>query len=136
IASGLTVVSLIAASFGFIIADAIAGFIIAGIIVSIGIVAIKESSYMLIDACDNDCIIQGDLIRRITKNINEIKEAHLIRLRRTGPVLQGELEIIVPGDMTISRLYEIKEQIISEAKHKIPELDRLSIVAHPDDIKK
>lgn len=136
IASGLTVVALIAASFGFIIADAIAGFIIAGIIVSIGIVAIKESSYMLIDACDNDCIIQGDLIRRITKNIDEIEEAHLLRLRRTGPVIQGELEIILPGDMTISRLYEIKGQIISEAKQKIPELDRLSIVAHPEDIKK
>ena len=135
IASGLTVVALIAASFGFIIADAIAGFIIAGIIVSIGIVAIKESSYMLVDACDNDCIIQGDLIRRITRNIAEIEEAHLIRLRRTGPVLQGELEIIVPGNMNISRLYEIRQQIITEAKQKIPKLDRLSIVAHPKHVK-
>lgn len=135
VASGLTVVALIVASFGFIIADAIAGFIIAGIIVSIGIIAIKESSYMLIDACDTDCIIQGDLIKRITRNIDEIKEAHLLRLRRSGPVLQGELEIIVPGDMTISRLYEIKEQILREAKEKIPDLDRLSIVSHPNHVK-
>ena len=135
IASGLTVVALIAASFGFLIADAIAGFIIAGIIVSIGAVAIKESSLMLIDACDNDCILHGDLIRRVTRNIDEIQEAHLIRLRRTGPVLQGELEIIVPGDMTITRLYEIRQQIITEAKEKIPELDRLSIIAHPKQVK-
>lgn len=131
VASGLTVIALIAASFGFLIADAIAGFLIAGIIVSIGIVAIKESSYMLLDACDNDCIIQGDLIRRVTRNINEIEEAHLIRLRRSGPVIQGELEIYVPGDMTISRFYEIRQQIISDAKQKIPELDRLIIIAHP-----
>ena len=131
IASGLTVVALIAASFGFLIADAIAGFIIAGIIVSIGIVAIKESSYMLIDACDNDCIIRGDLIRRVTRNIDEIDEAHLVRLRRSGPVIQGELEIYVPGEMPISRFYEIRKQIISDAKQKIPELDRLTIIAHP-----
>lgn len=136
VASGLTVVALIASSFGFLLADAIAGFIIAGIIVSIGIVAIKESSYMLVDACDNDCIIQGDLIRRITKNIDEIKDAHLLRLRRAGPVLQGELEIIVPSDMTIKRFAEIRDQIISEAKQKIPKLDRLTIIAHPDDIDK
>lgn len=135
VASGLTVVALIAASAGFLIADAIAGFIIAGIIVSIGLVAIKESSYMLVDACDKDCIIQGDLIRRITQNIDEIKEAHLIRLRRSGPVIMGELEIFVPGDMTISRFYEIREQIISKAKEKIPELDRLSVIAHPYNIK-
>jgi cation diffusion facilitator family transporter len=136
VASGLTVIALIAASFGFIIADAIAGFIIAGIIVSIGLVAIKESSYMLVDACDNDCIIRGDLIRRITRNIDEIEEAHLLRLRRSGPVIQGELEIFVHGDMTITRFYEIRKQIISEAKEKIPELDRLSIIAHPDHVKK
>ncbi len=135
VASGLTVIALIAASFGFLIADAIAGFLIAGIIVSIGIVAIKESSYMLLDACDNDCIIQGDLIRRVTRNINEIEEAHLIRLRRSGPVIQGELEIYVPGDMTISRFYEIRQQIISDAKQKIPELDRLIIIAHPKQTK-
>lgn len=135
IASGLTVVALIAASYGFTIADALAGFVIAGIIVSIGIVAIKESSLMLIDACDNDCIIQGDLIKRVTRNIDEIEEAHLLRLRRSGPVIQGELEIIVPGDMSITRLYEIREQIITKAKEKIPELDRLSVVAHPAHIK-
>lgn len=135
IASGLTVVALLAASYGFTIADALAGFLIAGIIVSIGVVAIKESSLMLIDACDNDCIIQGDLIKRVTRNIDEIEEAHLLRLRRSGPVIQGELEIIVPGDMSITRLYEIREQIITKAKEKIPELDRLSVVAHPAHIK-
>jgi cation diffusion facilitator family transporter len=134
VASGLTVVALIASSFGFLLADAIAGFIIAGIIVSIGIVALKESSLMLVDACDNDCIIQGDLIRRITRNIDEIKDAHLVRLRRAGPVIQGELEIIVPGDMSIKRYAEIRSQIISEAKEKIPKLDHLTIIAHPDDI--
>ncbi len=126
VASGLTVVALIAASFGFIIA---------GIIVSIGLVAIKESSYMLVDACDNDCILQEDLIRRMTRNIDEIEEAHLVRLRRAGPVIQGELEIIVPGDMTITRLYEIRKQIIAEAKEKIPKLDRLSVIAHPQQMK-
>ncbi|MFO8077805.1 MAG: cation diffusion facilitator family transporter [Thermoplasmatota archaeon] len=135
VASGLTVVALIAASFGFIIADAIAGFIIAGIIVSIGLVAIKESSYMLMDACDNDCILQEDLIRRMIRNIDEIEDAHLVRLRRAGPVIQGELEIIVPGDMTITRFYEIRKQIIAEAEEKIPTLDRLSVIVHPHHIK-
>ena len=134
VASGLTVVALIASSFGFLIADAIAGFIIAGIIVTIGLVAIKESSYMLIDACDNDCILQGELIRRITKDITEIRDAKLIRLRRSGPVLQGVVEIIVPGDMTIKRFHEIQKQITDDAKKRIPELDRLSITVYPDSV--
>ena len=56
IASSLTVIALILSSQGIFIADGIAGFIIAGIIVTIGFAAIKESSYMLIDACKGECI--------------------------------------------------------------------------------
>ena len=55
-ASGLTVVALIFDYYGYFIADAIVGFIIAGIIVTIGFTAIKEASYMLVDACDMECI--------------------------------------------------------------------------------
>ncbi len=133
VASGLTVVALILSYYGFTSADAIVGFIIAGIIVSIGFIAIKESSYMLVDACDNDCILQGDLIRRITRDIKEIKEAHLVRLRRTGPYLQGEIEIKVPTNMSMERFFDIREQITNDAKKRIPELHHLTIIAQPDE---
>lgn len=132
VASGLTVVALFLSMLGFVIADAIVGIIIAGIIVSIGFIAIKESSYMLVDACDNDCILQGELIKQITKDIDDIIDAKFLRLRRSGPVLQGVVEIIVSPDMTIQRFYEIQKQIIADAKERIPELDRLSITVHPD----
>jgi cation diffusion facilitator family transporter len=132
VASGLTVVALILSYAGFASADAIVGFIIAGIIVSIGFIAIKESSYMLVDACDKDCVLQGDLIKRITRNIKEIKEAHLVRLRRTGPYLQGEIEIKVNSDMSMERFFQIREQITADAKNRIPELHHLTVIAQPD----
>ena len=61
-ASGLTVVALILSSYGYIAADAIAGFIIAAIIVTIGFASIKEASYMLVDACDKECIDRSYVI--------------------------------------------------------------------------
>jgi cation diffusion facilitator family transporter len=134
LASALTVVALLLSSAGFLLADGIVGFIIAGVIVSVGFIAIKESSYMLVDACDNDCILRGDLIREITKSIDEIEDAHLLRLRRTGPVLQGELEIIVHKDMTMEQLHHIRKRILGEVQEKIPEIQRLSIVANPKDV--
>ena len=66
-ASGLAVIALILASMGFLIADAIVGFIIAGIIVTIGFSAIKESSYMLVDACDKECIDRTYSIKKIAE---------------------------------------------------------------------
>ncbi len=132
VTSGLTVVSLIVSSYGFPIADALVGFITAGAIVGIGITAIKKSSFMLIDACDKTCLLQTEIIKHLTKDVIDVKDAHLVRLRRSGPVLFGELEIIVPPDMSVERLHQIRQQIMEKARNEIPELERLTITAIPD----
>ncbi len=130
--SFLTVAALILGFYGFLLADAIIGFIIAGIIVTIGFAAIKESSYMLIDACDGDCVAYGLLIKNLAERINGVNSARLIRLRRAGPVIQGELEITVSGEMSVQELYDIKKKIIHISKEKIPELERLTISSVPE----
>jgi len=127
VASGLTVVALILASMGFLIADAIVGFIIAGIIVTIGFAAIKESTYMLVDACDMECIDRSDAIKKIAEEVENVEYAHLIRLRKSGPVYQGEIEIKVPCDMTIKDFNKVKNKIIKKVKSVFPEVERLTI---------
>jgi cation diffusion facilitator family transporter len=134
--SFLTVLALVISSFGLYQADAIIGFIIAGIIVTIGFAAIKEAGYMLVDACDGDCLMYGLLIKTYAERVKGVKEAKVVRLRRTGPVIQGELEIAVPGDMPVSDLYKIQTEIIQRASEKISELERLTVTAIPIEKKK
>ncbi len=134
--SFLTVIALIVSSFGFSQADAIIGFIISGIIVTIGFAAIKEAGYMLVDACDGDCLMYGLLIKTYAERVEGVKEAKVVRLRRTGPVIQGELEIAVEGDMPVSELYKIQMEIIKRASEKITELERLTVTAIPLEKKK
>jgi cation diffusion facilitator family transporter len=131
VASGLTVVALIFTSFGFYIADAIAGFIIAGIIVSIGFAAIKESSYTLVDACDGYCLLQGSEVKKIAEGVEGVKSAHVVRLRRSGPVAQGEIEIKVSADMSVKELDEIRKMIQQLAKERYPDIERLTVTAIP-----
>lgn len=131
VASGLTVVALIFASFGYYIADAVVGFIIAGIIVSIGFAAIKESSYTLVDACDGYCILQGSEVKKIAESVEGVKSAHVVRLRRSGPVAQGEIEIKVSGDMSVKELDEIRKKIQKLAKEKYPDIEHLTVTALP-----
>jgi cation diffusion facilitator family transporter len=130
--SSLTVVALILSSFGFYVADAIVGFIIAGIIVSIGFAAIKESSYMLVDACDGYCMLQGGEIRKIVEGVKGVKSVQVVRLRRAGPFVQGEIDIIVSPEMPVKELDKIRKKIIESAKGKYPEIDRLTVTAIPD----
>ncbi len=130
-ASLLAVVALILASYGYTLADAIVGFIIAVIILSIGFAAIKEAGYMLADACDTACVDQSMVIQNLVARIEGIKKAHLVRLRRTGPVYQGELVVLVPGEMTIAEVEEVKREIDSVLRENIPDLGNLTIIASP-----
>ena len=129
IASALTVIALILSSQGIYIADGIVGFIIAAIIVTIGFAAIKESSYMLIDACNGECIDLSTSIRQIAEEFNEINSAHVIRLRKSGPIFQGEMEVKVSATMKIKEFNIIKEKITQRIKDIFPEIERLTITA-------
>jgi cation diffusion facilitator family transporter len=128
-ASGLTVVALILASQGILIADAVVGFIIAAIIVTIGFASIKESSYMLIDACNVECIDIGTSIKQIAELVDGVNYAHIVRLRKTGPVYQGELEIEVSDEMKIKEFNEIKNIIQNKILKVFPEIERVTITA-------
>jgi divalent metal cation (Fe/Co/Zn/Cd) transporter len=86
---------------------------------------------MLVDACDGDCLMYSVLIKTYAERVPGVKAAQVVRLRRTGPVIQGELEIMVPGEMTISELDRVQTEIISIATQKITELERLTITVVP-----
>ena len=132
-ASGLTVVALVLSSQGIFIADGIVGLIIAIIIISIGFAAIKESSYILIDACDGECVDMSFSIKQIAEEVKEVKSAHIVRLRKSGPIFQGELEVEVPDDMTIKEFNRIKEKISNKIKEIFPEIERITITAKTKD---
>jgi cation diffusion facilitator family transporter len=128
-ASLLTVVALILDSQGLFIADGIVGLIIAGIIVSIGFASIKESSYMLIDACDGECIDRSASIKQIAEEHKKVNYAHIVRLRQSGPIFQGEMEIEVSEEMTIKEFNTIKSEIENKIKGIFPEIERITITA-------
>jgi cation diffusion facilitator family transporter len=135
-ASFLTVIALLVSGYGYPIADAVVGFVIAGIILSIGFATIKEASYVLVDACDTECIEQGQVMIKYINEIKGVLSAKVVRLRRTGPVLQGEIEIHVPGDMSISEVNKIRNKITSHLNKTIPDIERLTVVALPDEEQK
>jgi cation diffusion facilitator family transporter len=129
VASGLTVVALVLSSQGIYIADGIVGLIIAIIIISIGFAAIKESSYILIDACDGECIDISFSLKQIAEDVKEVKSANIVRLRKSGPIFQGEMEVEVPDELTVKEFNKIKENIRDRIRDIFPEIERVTITA-------
>ncbi len=132
-ASFLAVVALILSWAGFTIADAIIGFIIALIIVSIAFMAIREASLVLIDACDKACIDMRMVILNIANDHPKVKGARIARLRQSGPFYMGELDIEVDEDMTIKEIEKIKKELHKQLKKDIADIDRLTIIAMASD---
>ena len=63
---------------------------------------------MLVDACNGACIERGAAIKGLAEDIKGVEKAHVVRLRQSGPVFQGELEIHVSCDITVRELNKIK----------------------------
>ena len=135
-ASFLAVVALVFSARGYPVADAVAGFIIAVIILGIGVTTIKEAGYMLVDACDADCFLTRVKIQELAEGLQSVKSAHIIRLRRTGPVIQGEMEIGVPGDMNVKEANKLRLTIQDMVKGQFPDVERLTIVTVPHQMQK
>lgn len=132
-ASGLTVIALVFDYYGYYIADAVVGFIIAAVIVTIGFAAIKESSLMLVDACDGKCIDKSYVIKKIAEDIPEVELANVVRLRRSGPIHQGEIEVKVSSEMTVREFNQIKKRIKKKVQSQFPDVERLTITALEQD---
>jgi divalent metal cation (Fe/Co/Zn/Cd) transporter len=86
---------------------------------------------MIVDACDGDCLLDvwitdKDLCRACKGGFRQ-----LTSFGCHGPVIQGELEITVPGEMTVSELNRLQSGITRISTEKIPELERLTINAVP-----
>lgn len=130
-ASFLVVVALVLSARGYPIADAVAGFIIAAIIVSIGFATIKEASYVLVDACDTECFDKRQVIQMMAEEIPKVKSAHVVRLRRSGPVLQGEIEIGVLPYMSVKEAHKLRMKIKKKVQDQFPDVEWLTIAAVP-----
>ena len=130
-ASFLAVIALLLSARGYPVADAVVGFIIAVIILSIGVTTMKEASYMLVDACNSDCFITRVEIQSLAESLKPVKSAHIVRLRRTGPVIQGEIEIGVSGCMSVREADELRKTILDMVNDRFSDVERLTIVTVP-----
>src|SRR6266566_9523548 len=117
--------SVLVASFGLSQLDAVAGLVIAGYILSVAYVAIRESSFILLDAFRDPELTRE--IEKLVKSQPDVKGIRDLRLRRAGPFIVGTLEIIVDGGMTVGQAHEVATQLQNSVKDRIIGLRRLVV---------
>jgi divalent metal cation (Fe/Co/Zn/Cd) transporter len=103
----------------------IIGFFILGV----AYVAIKESSLILLDACESPEMTS--VLSNVLRTVPGVKEVASIRLRPSGPYLTGIISVIVDGDKTIADAEKIRRQIIEILPSVIDLIGEVTVIFRP-----
>lgn len=107
------------------VTDSIAGIIIAFFVFTVAYSIIKESSLILMDACQCSEILLD--IENIAKSVKNVKEVHDIRMRKLGPYLIGDMRVVVDGDMPVREADKIARQIEEQVKKEFDEVTEIKV---------
>ncbi len=115
--------------FNFTIMDGIGGIIVGVYVLTVAYVAIREASLVLLDAFH-----EPELTREIEMLVREhgkVKGITDLRLRRAGPYIVGELEVMVDGEMTVREMNHVITEVETSVKNRIGGLRSLTVQAVP-----
>lgn len=112
---------------GFEQADAIAGLVIAALIVSVLRQAASDVIARLMDAVDPAL---AERARRVLTGVDGVEGVGELRVRWIGHRLHAEAEITVDGDLPLSTAHRISEDARHRLLHDVPRLT--SAIIHTD----
>ncbi len=125
-ASFVVFASVLGASLGVYELDAVAGMIISIYIFGVAYIAFKESSLILLDACESPEMIAA--LGTALKTVEGIRDVASIKLRFSGPYLTGIISVLVDGSRTILESENLRRKLLDIVSAVIEPVGEISIV--------
>lgn len=110
--------------------DAVGGMIISVYILSIAYVAIRESSLILLDACESPEIAEE--LGSALGTIDGVRGVSSIKLRPSGPYLTAIVSVLVDESLTISRTEDIRRKLLDVLRTVVEPLGEVTVVFRAD----
>ena len=111
--------------------DAIAGIIISFFVFTMVYSIIRETSLILMDACQCSDILTD--IENIAMNVKYVKEAHSVRLRKLGSYIIGDMRVVVDSDMKVKEADKISSEIEKRVKREFDDVIEIQVHVEPDE---
>jgi len=128
--SSLVVVVAIAGSMlGMPWLDSVGVLVISLMIFRLGIGIARDSALTLMDAWLDEDLVAG--IRQAVENIRGVNRVDDIKLRKSGLVVFGEIEVEIEGEADLKRVEMLSEDIEKAVKKEVKNLEHVVINAKP-----
>ena len=95
------------------------------LILRIGLTALKNSAFALMDISPSKEIKQE--VIRVIESTSGIEEFFDLRLRKSGPFVFGETKVGIRKFVDVKRAHEIADSIEKKIKDKIPQIDSFTV---------
>jgi cation diffusion facilitator family transporter len=118
--------SVLGATLGVHELDAVAGMIISVYIFAVAYVAIKESSLILLDACESPEMTTA-LVNAL-KTVDGIQGVASIKLRLSGPYLTGIISVFVEGTRTVSETETLRRKLLEVVSAIVEPVGDIAII--------
>lgn len=118
--------SVLGATLGIHELDAIAGMVISVYIFAVAYVAIRESSLILLDACESPEMTAAlvDALR----TVEGIQGVSSIKLRLSGPNLTGIISVLVEETRTVSETESLRRRLLEVVSAVVEPVGEIAIV--------
>jgi cation diffusion facilitator family transporter len=121
--------SVLLSSIGIQHADAIGGMLVAGYVLTVAYVTIRESSLVLLDEFHEPELSKE--IESVIRSNRHVKGIRDFRLRRAGPFIVGALEVEVDGNIPLNQAHEVATQLETSVRSTIKGIRRLTVTPVP-----
>lgn len=99
------------------------------LILKIGLVALKNSAFALMDVSPSEEVEQK--VIKAIESTPGIEEFFDLRLRKSGPFVFGETKVGIRKFVDVKRAHEIADSIEEEIKKKVPQIDSFTVHVEP-----
>ncbi len=123
--SGVVLIGVIAAHFQIAYLEGIAGMVIGFLILRVGLESLRNAIYSLIDVSPDPEV--EEKIKTILNSIPKIRRFYDLKLRKTGPFIQGQATIEVGKKINLVEGTEIAEEVENKVRRDINAIDAFSV---------
>lgn len=110
--------------------DAVSGMIIALYIFGVAYIAFRESSLILLDACESPELISA--LEASLKTVEGIRRVTSIRLRPSGQYLTGIIAVLVEGSRTVAETENLRRKLLEIVSAVIEPVGEIAVVFRSD----
>jgi cation diffusion facilitator family transporter len=125
----LVVAGVLISQYGYFVAQVLVGLAIGVYVIKVGLWFGKDSVLVLMDACLSPQ--RAKEMREIAESVHGVKGVHNIRLRKSGPVSFGEMEIELQDDLPLNKAYMISEEIGTKIRKQLKDIESITIQMGP-----